>query len=134
MATKAERFKARTERAAQTPKPKRRRLRRDIPVDTSQPGVSATDRKAGGGSSGTRNASTRVAKRGGPDLEDSETGKPSRKSTRASSGRVKQATNLQRREVRATHSPETRARRPSKRATRSKAGVGARAGSGVPHA
>jgi hypothetical protein len=121
MATKAERFKARSERAARAPQPKRRRLRRDIPVDTAQPGVSATDRKAGGGSTGTRNATTRVAKRGGPDLEDSATGKPSRKSTRGSSGRIKQATNLQRRAVRATHSPETRARRPSKGATRSKA-------------
>jgi len=47
--------------------------------------------------------------KGGPALEDSESGKPSRKSTRGSAGRVKQATNLQRREIRRTHSSKARA-------------------------
>jgi len=47
--------------------------------------------------------------KGGPALEDSANGKPSRKSTRGSSGHVKQASNLQRREVRRTHSPKSRA-------------------------
>jgi hypothetical protein len=45
----------------------------------------------------------------GPALESSESGKPSRKSTRASAGHVKLATNLQRREIRRTHAPKTRA-------------------------
>ena len=47
--------------------------------------------------------------KGGPALEDSANGKPSRKSTRGSNGHIKQATNLQRREVRRTHSPQARA-------------------------
>jgi hypothetical protein len=47
----------------------------------------------------------------GPALEDSNTGKPSRKSTRGSTGHIKLGTNLQRREVRRVHSPEARAAR-----------------------
>ena len=74
-------------RAANPPKPKRApRPRRDLVVDTSKPGVSATDRKAGGGATASRNASKSSAKKGGAALEDSQTGKPSRKSTRGSSG------------------------------------------------
>jgi hypothetical protein len=49
--------------------------------------------------------------KGGPALEDSQSGKPSRKSTRGSSGRVKLGTQLQRRQVRQVHSPEARAAR-----------------------
>lgn len=57
-------------------------------VDTSQPGVSATDRKAGGGSTAARNVKRRTS-RATAALEDSATGKPSRKSTRASANRAK---------------------------------------------
>jgi hypothetical protein len=97
MATKADTFKAQQQRDANPPKPKSPpRKRRDSPVDTSRPGVSATDRKAGGGSSGGRNKSARAARKGGARLEDSATGKPSRKSTRKSVGRVKRTTELRR--------------------------------------
>jgi len=63
--------------------------RRDWPVDTSMPGVSATDRRAGGGSTAARNLSKRSEKTAGYKLEDSATGKPSRKSTRKGKNRIK---------------------------------------------
>ncbi len=112
MSTKAERSRAKTQRDANPPKPKRApRPRRDDPVDTSKPGVSATDRKAGGKSTAARNASKRVAKKGGAALEESGTAKPSRKSTRKASGRAKRTTNLKLRATRKTAAPTTRARK-----------------------
>ena len=80
-------------------------------MDTSKPGVSATDRKAGGGRSGERNVSLRAGRKGGASLEDSATGKASRKSTRKSAGRVKTTSNLQRQAVRETSSSKARATR-----------------------
>lgn len=115
MATKAEKLRAKQQREANPPRPKRPpRPRRDTPVDTSKPGVSATDRKAGGLGTANRNRSKRAAAKGGARLEDSATGKPSRKSTRKSEGRVKRTTNLQ---LAATQ----RATSPKARATRAKA-------------
>lgn len=109
MATRAQAFKTRQQRNANPPKNKRpARARRDVPVDTAAPGVSATDRKAGGGSSGSRNVSKRAARKGGARLEDSATGKPSRKSTRKASGRIKRTSNLQRKAIRKASSPKTR--------------------------
>jgi hypothetical protein len=113
MATKAERYRAEEQRSKHPAKPKQpKRPRRDQLVDMALPGVSATDRKAGLGGTARRNLTTSPSKaKGGPALESSATGKPSRKSTRGSRGRVKAATNLQRREVRRTHSPKARATR-----------------------
>lgn len=111
MATRAEKFRSEQARAG-APKPKRpRRPRRDTIVDTSKPGVSATDRKVGAGSTATRNRSKRAAKKGGAALEDSATGRPSRKSSRRSTGRAKRESNLARRTKRATTSATARARR-----------------------
>lgn len=111
MITKAEAFKAEQQRKAHPPKPKRPpRPKRNTPVDTAAPGVSATDRKAGGGSS-SRNASARAGKKGGASLEDSATGRPSRKSTRRSKGRIKRTSNLQRRAIRTNSSAKARANR-----------------------
>lgn len=110
MSTKAQRFKAQQEKDANPPKPKRApKPRRDDPVDTSLPGVSATDRKVGDGHSGTRNVSKRAAKKGGAKLEDSATGKSSRKSTRKSSGGVKRTSNLRRKATRKATSAKTKA-------------------------
>jgi hypothetical protein len=78
-------------------------------VDTSKPGVSATDRRAGNGSTATRNNSKRAANKGGAALEDSATGQPSRRSTRKSAGRIKQATSLTRKTLRAVRAPSNRA-------------------------
>jgi hypothetical protein len=112
MATKAQRFRAQAQRRARPPRPPRPpRPRRDQPVDTSLPGVSATDRKAGGGSTAGRNASARAGRKGGARLEDSATGKPSRTSTRKSAGRSKRTTNLQQRAQRATSAPSRQATR-----------------------
>lgn len=105
MGSKARNFKIKQQRDANPPKPKQPpKPRRDDPVDTSLPGVSATDRKAGAGRSGARNVSSRAKAKEGARLEDS-TGQPSRKSTRRSEGRVKRTTNLQNKAVRKTTSP-----------------------------
>lgn len=110
MSTKAQAFRAQQQRDANPPVPKQpARPRRDVPVDTAKPGISATDRKAGNGSSGSRNISASAGKRGGARLEDSATGKPSRKSTRKSAGRVKRTSNLRRKAVLKASSPQGRA-------------------------
>ena len=110
MSTKAQQARVEAQRTANPPKPKSPpKPRRDEPVDTSEPGVSASDRKVGAASTATRNASARAEKKGGAALEDSASGSPSRKSTRKSEGRVKQTTNLQLREERKTSSPKARA-------------------------
>src|SRR5262247_3733988 len=87
MATRAER--ARWERERSGPKkPKQAKRRRDFPVDTALPGMSATDRKAGLLDTADRNRSRRAGKKGGVILESSAT-TPSRKSTRRSKGHMK---------------------------------------------
>ncbi len=109
MATKSQLFRAQQQRDAHPPKAKKPpRPRRDVPVDTALPGVSASDRKAGGGSSGARNKSMRAQKKGGAKLESSATGKPSRKSTRKSTGRIKRTSNLRLRAIRKATAPKTR--------------------------
>ena len=129
MATKAQTFRYLAERSGpdRASKPKKRR---DAATDTSKPGVSATDRKAGGGSSAARNRSLHAARKGGVKLEDSQT-TPSRKSTRRSKGRtvspawseegietkrhgegrVKPAANLRIRAAPRTRSPKQRSQR-----------------------
>lgn len=64
------------------------KVRRDIQVDTSKPGTSANDRKVGYGHTGKRNTKLNTAGMSYA-LEDSTDGKPSRKSTRGSSNRIK---------------------------------------------
>jgi hypothetical protein len=108
MATKAQAFRTQQQRTANPPKPKRpKRARRDDVVDTSKPGVSATDRKA------TRRTtrSLLAGRRGGAALEDVPMGKRSRKSTRKSSDRTKRTTNQQLRAIRQTRSASARAAR-----------------------
>ena len=63
------------------------KLRRDAYVDTSLPGTSASDRRAGGGMTARRNTLARP-RRATAALEDSRT-KPSRKSTRRSANHGK---------------------------------------------
>lgn len=110
MSTKAEAFKIKQQRSAKPPVPKRaKRPRRDDPVDTAEVGVSATDRKVGGGSTALRNLSKRAARKGGAVLEDSATGDPSRKSTRRSKGGGKRTSSLELRATRKARSPKTRA-------------------------
>ncbi|RYZ09166.1 MAG: hypothetical protein EOO73_05240 [Myxococcales bacterium] len=101
MATKAETFKADTQRENQSSNPKRSSSR-----------TKSTNNKEGVSGTAARNLKTAASHvKGGPALEDSANGTPSRKSTRGSNGHIKLATNLQRRQVRRVHSPEARAAR-----------------------
>jgi hypothetical protein len=84
------------------------KTRRDFPVDTAEPGRSATDRRAGGGSTARRNT-RKTAPRATATLEDSARDRPSRKSTRKSANRAKQGSKLRRRKVREVRSPSARA-------------------------
>ena|SRR5688572_23637422 len=110
MATKTQAFRYHTERSGPKLPKKPRRPRRDYPVDTSEPGVSATDRKAGDGSTARRNQSQAAAKKAAYALEDSST-RPSRKSTRRARNRQKPDSNLKRRHTRTMTSASQRARR-----------------------
>ena len=69
-------------RAAERPE----KTRRDTPIDTAAPDRSATDRRAGYGSTARRNTKLRAPK-AAVMLEDSRQPRPSRKSTRRSAGR-----------------------------------------------
>ncbi len=87
------------------------KIRRDAYVDTSLPGVSAADRKAGGDMTARRNSKLR-APRATAALEDSRT-KPSRKSTRRSANRAKSGQAKTGAVLLRTHSPASRAGRRS---------------------
>jgi len=89
MPTKSQLFRYETERSGPKKAKQPRRPARNWPVDTSLPGVSATDRRVGAGSSGTRNLSRRAGRKAIYALEDSATGRPSRKSTRRAANRQK---------------------------------------------
>lgn len=79
-----------------------------FPVDTSKPGVSATDRKVGEGATATRNTKVNAPKATYA-LEDSQQPRPSRKSTRKSAHSVKADAPLRTRAIAEARSPETRA-------------------------
>jgi hypothetical protein len=88
--------------------------RRTIPVDTSAPGTSVTDRKAGGGATAARNTKARTT-RATAMLEDSARTRPSRKSTRRSANRTKQGTALTQKAQQSSFKPSTRASRGTSR-------------------
>jgi hypothetical protein len=108
MATKAERFLM-EQQLSRPKKPKQPKRRHPTTVDTAKPGVSATDRKAGEGSTAARNRSGHAAKKATYALEDSATGKPSRRSSRRAANRAKPNSNLTRQKQREIRSPEARA-------------------------
>lgn len=85
------------------------KARRDAYVDTSRPGVSATDRRAGDNMTARRNTKAR-APRATAALEDSRT-KPSRKSTRRSANRAKLSQGKERTALARAISPSARAQR-----------------------
>jgi hypothetical protein len=106
MATKAEAYRAEKQRENQAAHPKRSSAR-----------TKSAAHKAGVSGTAARNLKTAASHlKDGPALEDSATGTPSRKSTRGSSGHVKLASNLQRRQIRRVHSPKARAARSAVRA------------------
>ena len=97
--------RANLERALDRPE----KRRRDAFVDTSLPGVSASDRKAGYGATAARNTKRNTAGMQAA-LEDSRT-TPSRKSTRRASNRMKAATSIARTAQLAARAPRARAAR-----------------------
>lgn len=86
------------------------KARRDAIVDTALEGVSASDRKVGKRGTATRNTKLNV-RRAMAALEDSATGRASRKSTRRSANRTLSGAKLARKAKRKLHSPKQRARR-----------------------
>lgn len=94
----------------------------DFPVDTAEPGISATDRRAGGGSTARRNSRKNAAS-ARYTLEDSAAA-PSRKPTRRSGNAQKPDNQLRDRQTRTISSPEDRARRASERSVKVRGGSG----------
>ena len=112
MATRAEMFRYRQERMGPKRPKQPPRRRRDFPVDTARPGVSATDRKAGGNSTAARNVSKSAGRKTPYMLEDSVAKhRPSRKSTRRGANKQKPGDQLRNKQLRVTTSPSQRARR-----------------------
>jgi hypothetical protein len=85
-----------------------RKPRRDVGVDTSLPGTSATDRLAGNGPAAARNLKKNGSRKATVKMEVS-VGQPSRKSTRKAANHAKPGNNLTRRQIRRTSSAKTRA-------------------------
>jgi len=116
MATKAQQYRSQEQltnseaNSATRAKPKKKKATKPDPrVDARVFGVS-------GAGKATVNFGKRKKNEGGPALEVSDASStPSRKSTRSSAGRVKQATNLTRRKTREVHSPKERAARAAAR-------------------
>ena len=115
MVAQSKKLQAREAMAPETRKarPKKGKPVRNTGVDTSLPGVSATDRKAGlrNGTPSTKERNVHRAGKPGASvaLEDSATGTPSRKSTRSGSKEhIKPDSNLRRRQTRAVRSPKAR--------------------------
>ena len=107
------RSRARVELAASRPE----KLRGDAIVDTSLAGVSATDRKVGARATAKRNTKLNT-RRATATLEDSATGRPSRKSTRRSHNRAKSGSQQSRSVKRKLRSPTARARRAKRKQKR----------------
>ena len=106
MSTKAERARSRTERS-KPPKPKKAY----VPKGTRARSVAAEVTNGGyaGGVTATRNVKSSRGDHPTHGLEDSATGRPTRKSTRKGANRVKPDSQLRRRAVRQSQSPEARA-------------------------
>lgn len=95
MATKAERYRYEQERSHPPERPKKKAKKR-ARSGWADGAAAAVSRDQANGSTGTarRNIYKRSNNTGSPALENSATGKPSRKSTRKSAEHVKLATNL----------------------------------------
>jgi hypothetical protein len=96
MATKAERFRARVQRSAAIER---------------AAGSSARARRERTRPNDVHNLSARAGRKAEVKLEASQSRRPSRKSTRRSTNKGKLASNLERRQIRRTSSPKTRATR-----------------------
>jgi|GEM_PF-3235705 len=108
MATRAEQARARTERAGhhETKKPRVRKGAR-----ARDAARRATSGNYSGGVTARRNVEADRGEHATYDLEDSATGRPSRKSTRKGAHHSKPDSQLRRRAMRRTRSPESQAAR-----------------------
>lgn len=107
MATKAERFRAEEQRANQL----KNQLTKHPPPQHKPGSTQALSRRTERIKWLAFNHDQRSDNKGGAALEASATGRPSRKSTRGSSGHIKLSTNLTRRILRRANSPAERAAR-----------------------
>jgi hypothetical protein len=115
MATKAQRFKAETQRRAQTNKPARKSKRRGADAATARAALVARhDRLLG---NVPHNAAPRAAKNSAYEIEASSSGRPSRKSTRKSPTHIKTDSSLRIRAMNRTASPKARTGRASNNPT-----------------
>jgi hypothetical protein len=104
MATKAEQFKALVQRSGRKPaRPSEHKHRPATPA--------AGPRRVRLDPAAVHNLSNRAGRKAEVKLEESQTGRPSRKSTRRSANKGKLASNLERRQNRRTNSPQSRAAR-----------------------
>jgi hypothetical protein len=110
MATRAERYRAEQQVTSSQAKPKK------VKAHSISREVSAATAGVSGDGTARQNLSKRSDNKGGYALEVSALGAPSRKSTRSSAGRVKSASELQRRQVRRITSSQARATRAAARA------------------
>ena len=109
MATKAEVARARAERDRQKKKPKKvRRRTEQARARVEREAAKYASGRYAGGVTAARNVKVDRAEHETRELEDSGSGKPSRKSTRKGANRVKPDSQLQRRAVRRARSPEAR--------------------------
>ncbi|MBI1944610.1 MAG: hypothetical protein HYS27_02880 [Deltaproteobacteria bacterium] len=118
MVTKADDYR-REQQAKQrkkTAKPKKPKKAKRRDVDTAAPGVSATDVKRGERHTADRNRSMHAERKASVVLEDSESGKPSRKSSRKSANRLKMAAGLEKEAARRLNTPKAKATRAKARA------------------
>jgi hypothetical protein len=113
MATRAEQARYLRERSGPKRPKSPPRPKRNIGVDTSLPGVSATDRKAGKGATAERNRLGEARARSSAYALENARERPSRKSTRKGANRSKPDSNLERRRERRLSSPERRAEKAS---------------------
>lgn len=119
MSTKAQDFRVEQQRTAHPPRPKGVKKLKKEAARAANGAVDAAAAKALLSKTALpRLHSDRAARRGGSRLEDSGSGKPSRKSTRKSEGHIKLANNLTRRTIRKTHAPKTRAAKAASRGKR----------------
>lgn len=118
MVTKADAYR-REQQAKQrkkNAKPKKPKKVRPRDVDTAMPGVSASDVKRGAHHTAERNVSMHAERKASVVLEDSESGKPSRKSSRKSANRLKMASGLEKEAARRLNTPKAKATRAKARA------------------
>lgn len=110
MSTKAERFKARMQRSGRR-QPVSPKLERSLKKAALR--SSGRVRQAQLRADPVHNLSLRAGRKAEVKLEESLSGRPSRKSTRRSLNKGKLASNLERRQIRRVSSPQTRAARAS---------------------